>query len=170
MDKRYLLIIVIILICSVNLFLISNSSDVIGGASVNFKDYTFSIPKNFDLLSSDDQYVKLYNPEIGRVQITYGDISNDNDYKHRLDYLQNRSDITILRNGTLNIENTTVYSVFFQRKDSNSIINDSSFIFDQYGHRFTISVAGYDYSSYNETVDTVIFLIGSLRHNYKYNY
>ena len=170
MDKRYLLIIVIILICSVNLFLISISSDIIGGASVNFKDYTFSIPKNFDLLSSDDQYVKLNNPDIGWIHITYDDIRENNDYKHRINYIENRSDMTILRNGTLNVGNTTVYSVFFQRQDSNSIINDSSFIFDQYGHRFTISVAGYDYSSYNEIVDTVIFLIESLRHNYKFNY
>ena len=79
MDKRYLLIIVIILICSVNLFLISISSDIIGGASVNFKDYTFSIPKNFDLLSSDDQYVKLNNPDIGWIHITYDDIRENND-------------------------------------------------------------------------------------------
>ena len=63
MDKRYLLIILIIGICAVNLYLISNTSDVVGSAYVDVGNYTFSLPNGFVLDSDKGNQVSIINSD-----------------------------------------------------------------------------------------------------------
>ena len=63
MDKRYFLMIIIIVLSMMNLYVVMNNSDVVGTASVSFGDYIFTSPNNFDLLTkrsySKEQVNKL---------------------------------------------------------------------------------------------------------------
>ena len=62
MDKRYLLMIVIICVCLANLYIIADFSDVVGSASVDTGNYTFSLPKGFSLYEDRQKQKNLgYN-------------------------------------------------------------------------------------------------------------
>ena len=167
MDKRYLLIIIIIAVSFINLYIIYDASDVVGSASVNLNEFTFSLPPNFDLLYSNNEYIEMYSSDLGNVYISYEDASSENDYQHRLDYIENRSDMILLSTGNIDVGNITVYSIFYQKDNSTGTLNQSSFIFERYDKRFTIGMTNFDYDKRDKTIEIAVFLIESLRPNYE---
>lgn len=167
MDKRYFLIIVILVFSFISLYIIYDASNIVGSASVDFNEYTFSLPSNFELFSSDNEYLVIYNRDLGKIVISYEDIDSKNDYNQRLQFLKNRSDMSIVSNGTINVNDIVVYSIFYQKNSSTGTVNQSSFIFKKYDKLFTISLTDFDYNKRDQAVNVVSFLVESLRPNYE---
>ena len=65
MDKRYFLIIIIFILGCLCMFMVEESSDIIGSASVSFDGYTFSIPNGFTLMNTYDTSIIINNPKTG---------------------------------------------------------------------------------------------------------
>lgn len=166
MDKRYLIIIFIIFFCGIDLFFVANNSEMVGKASVDFDNYTFSVPRDYSLMNTFDTFVQIYNPNLGYLAFGYNDSAN---YTQSLEIINNKSNQKILSNGTINVDNITIYSIYFESiDDSNVSTNRSYFFFNKYGHSFKISMVGFNYDDdRNKTIDVIGEIVGSLRHNKK---
>ncbi len=168
MDKRYFLMIFIIIVCCSNLYFVSEYSNVVGSASANFKEITFSLPPHFDIVSSNNKYVQLFNQDFGYINVAYSDLNSSATYKNRLDLLENSSNDKILSCGTINYNNINVDSVYFENNDSDGTINNqSAFYFTKDNLLFRIEMITFDSNNRNSTIDNLKFIIDSIRYNYK---
>lgn len=167
MDKRYFLIIFIAAICLTNLFFIAQSSEVIGGASVDFNKYTFSLPKDFELYSTYPDYILTYNSNFGYLSFASYDGEAINSYHYKLNDTQNSSDRSLLSNGTINVGNITVYSVYYKVNNSKGVDNQASFYFNKYDDCFKVDMIKFDSDNRNKTVDIISSVVESVRPNLK---
>ena len=156
MDTRYILIIVIIIFSGLSLYFIAENSDVIGSASVNFDKYTCSIPTGFKLMDTFENRVSLEGPNGLNVAIYSSDSSKQN-YTSSLNSLSKNSDYKILSNGSVNVSDISVDSIFYYKKNSGDSSNRSVFYFEKYGSSFRIECNSFNY---NNDKDNVINLVG----------
>lgn len=168
MDKRYLLIIIIVAVCLLNMFLIAKSSDEIGNAAVNFDDYTFSIPRGFSLYESSEDQVMVGNTSNDfRMYVTTLDSYNA---EHKLDQLTNNTNDTVLSKGNVTCGNITVETIYYRHvyNPDKPAINQSVSYFTKFGTPFKITMRGFNYDTdQNETLDDLAFVVNSLRENHK---
>lgn len=168
MDRRYILIIFIIFACCCNLYLVSEYSNVVGTASTNFKEITFSLPPNFDVSSTNDRYVQIFNPDFGYITISYSDVDKAAKYEDRLKLLNNNSNVTILSEGSINYKYMDINSVYFKNIDSNGVLNNqSAFYFTKDNFVFRVEMNTFDSDNQNSTIEYLKFIIDSIRYNYK---
>lgn len=163
MDKRYLLILVIIIICCVNLSIIVNNSDIVGSASASAGKYLFSLPDGFSLQESSGNSTVIQNNKGVRIYLESSIDKSDN-YNRTLDYLENESDIEVLSEGTLNIENITVDTVYFQSNNTDRV----AYYFEKDNTPFKIVMSNFNYdNNRNLTIEYVTDIIQSIRFDYK---
>ncbi len=166
MDKRYFIIILIILVCLVNLYVIVDFSDVVGSSYTNVGKYTFSLPPGFDLGGSQDKSVAIiHNPKNNLDIAVYSLDKGDYNYSLGLDQLNNNSKINIISNGTLYVDDISVDAVYYDDLSTNS--SKSIFYFQKDNHPFRINMVNVDINDKNKTIDDLVFIIRSIRLNYK---
>ena len=168
MDKRYLVIIFILIFGCVNLYFIAINSDTIGTASVNFDKYVLSLPEGFDLYENHGDSIVLHNSKTG-VYIAVYSVDSYN-YTNDLNHYKNDSRATVFSTGDINVDDTLVNSIFYKDFDKNNdrSFNYSKFYFTKENHPFVITVAGFDYNNdKNSTVELLIDIVNSLRINSK---
>lgn len=166
MDKRYLLIIIIISICAINLYLISDFSDVVGSASVDIGNYTVSLPKGFSLYENNGDNILISNPTSHvRIKI-YSIVSPKDTYLNKTQEINSTNQYTLLSNGTINSNGNIISCIFFlNNKDSN---NCSVFYYTQDNHNFQIYMSGFNYNlQKNETIEIARNIVETTRINYK---
>lgn len=167
MDRRYLLIIVIIILGSINMFFIAESSDIIGSASVSFDGYTVSIPKGFSLMNTNENSVVINNPN-SNLYIAIYSIDKDYDYEKFLDNINENNSYKVLSKGTINIKNVTVDSLYYYGPDSRGNVgNRSIFFFEKLDSKFEIQMTNFDYNHREKTIEALTLIVDSLRDDYK---
>ena len=168
MDKRYFLIVFIIFICGINMYLISENSDFIGSASVNFDRYTISLPPNYVLLKSEPSFIQIFNSDLGYLAIEHKNVnySNMDSVLKAISIPNNR---TVLSNGTITANDITLHSMFLKTMDNRgNETNRAVFYFNKFNTTFIISMSGFDYDTDSDKViDVVSKIATSLRINYK---
>lgn len=166
MDKRFILIFIIIIMCVFNLFIIAEYSDVIGTASVDVSKYSFSLPKDFTLLNNDQNGVSIYNSKSG-LHVAVSVIPHYNS-TFKFNELNNNSNYTILSNGTINNGNTQIESIYYNTDNNKDNSSAAIFYFKKNNASFKISMDNFNYSTQrNETIDSVLNIVDTLRINYK---
>lgn len=166
MDKRYLLIIVIIIFCSLSLYFISLSSDIVGSASIDCGDYTVSIPEGFTLYSSTNERVLIHNGENGIDINLYGNLGKSGTYENKLEGIENSTEYKVLSKGNLTVDGIDIESFYYQRNNDGQ--NRSTFYFEKLDHRFRILITDFDYDNEKDlTIQYVSDIVSSLRLNYK---
>lgn len=164
MDKRYLLILIIIVVCCINLSFIVINSDVVGSASVSVGKYIFSMPEGFSLSQDNGNSVVIQNGD-GVVIYLESDLSESDTYAKRLVYIENETDDEILSEGSINVSDISVDVVFFQ---STNNTNKSTFYFEKDNVPFKMVMSGFNYNAdRNQTLDYATFIIQSLHKDYK---
>lgn len=165
MDKRYLLILIMIIVCCINLSIIVNNSDVVGSASVSVGKYLFSVPEGFDLHENNGNSAILKNNE-NKITITFEcNLSDSDNYDTRLGYMENDTKYTVLSKGSLTVENIHVDTVYYQTRDN---VNKSAFYFEKDDAPFKIDISNFNYNNdQNLTLDYVSHLIQSTHLDYK---
>lgn len=164
MDKRYLLILLIIIICGINLSIIANNSDIVGSTSIGVGHYLFSVPEGFDSYEDNGNSVTIQNKNNITIYIETN-LGNNDTYYSRLNHIENRTNATILSEGTISIENISVNTVYYMTSNNN---NRSVSYFEKDNTTFKIIVSNFNYNDdYDLTLDYVTFIIKSLRDNYK---
>lgn len=167
MDKRYFLIIIIFILGCLCMFMVEESSDIIGSASVSFDGYTFSIPNGFTLMNTYDTSIIINNPKTG-LFISIYTLEKDYDYNSVLDSLKNNSNNTIFSEGIIDIKNVKVSSLFYYGPNSRGDFNNRSiFFFDLFNSTFEIQMSNFDQNNRDEIINNLIVIVGSLREDYK---
>ena len=165
MDKRYLLIIIMIIICSINLSIIVNNSDVVGSASVSIGKYLFSTPEGFDLTENNGNSATIKNKNNNMIISVETNVSDTDNYYSRLNYIENNTNFTILSKGTVSIENISVSTAYYKTITNN---NRSVFYFEKDNTQFKIKVSNFDYTKDRDlTLDYITFIIKSIEYDYK---
>ena len=169
MDNRFILIFFIIIACVFNLFLVAEYSDVIGTASVDVSKYTFSLPKDFILLETTDQNSILITNTKSGLDIAFSVISNDYSSNFKLNELQNDSRYSVISNGTINRDDVSIESIYYKHINSNNNKSDAAiFYFNKYDASFKVRMENFNYDlQRNETIDSLSYVVDSLRVNYK---
>jgi len=164
MDKRYLLMLLIIIICCINLSIIVSNSDIVGSASIGVGDYLFSVPQGFNLYESDGHSVTIQNKNNIAIQVETN-LSEKDTYYSSLNYIENRTNATILSEGTISIENISVNTVYYMTSDNK---NMSALYFEKDNTPFKIIVSNFNYDNDRDlTLDYSTFIIKSIKYNYK---
>lgn len=166
MDKRYFLIILIIVICCINLYLVANVSDVVGSAYVDVGNYTLTMPEGFALSEDKSNQAIIYNSN-SNTQITILSSLGQNDtFTHKYNEINGSQNFKILSNGTINNKDIIINSMFYQ--NVKTLENRSTFYFNIDNHDFRILISGFNYDSEkNKTIDLASKMIDSIRFNYK---
>lgn len=169
MDKRYLIIILILIFGSFNLYFIAIHSDTIGTASVNFGNYTISLPEGFDLYENrGGNSVILYNSKTD-VYIAVYSVDSYN-YTKDLNTYQNDSKTTVFSTGDIMVDDILVNSIFYNLIDekNNRTVNFSKFYFTKDNHPFSITISKLNnLDDKNSIVEMIVGIVTSLRVNYK---
>lgn len=166
MDKRYLVIIIIIFICAINLYAITNFSDVVGSASVDIGNYTISLPEGFSLYEEGNDQILISNPNSHmRIRI-YSTLAPDDTYSNQTQEINSSSKYTLLSNGTVNINGNNIQCFFFQIVEGHD--NCSVFYYTKNNHNFKIFMSGFNYDlQKNESVKLAESIADTTRINYK---
>ena len=169
MDKRYLLIILIVCICCVNLFIITNVSDIVGNASVDAGNYTFSLPKGFSMYDNTATRVQISNPDTKMNIWFFSELVTNDTFQNKYHEIDQGKGFKVLSNGSIKDEGINIDSVFYQSTEDSS--NRSTFYFTKDNHNFRILVEGFDYNTQKEEViNLVADIIASIRINHKHTY
>lgn len=165
MDKRYVLILIIILGCCVNLFIISNSSDLIGSASVECGNYIFTMPPEFTLYRSDMDHVLLHDSKTGMDVDVYSKLDKSDTYDEKLKQIPTEG-FTIVSNGTIKADDVEVKSVYYCNNNTHQ--NRSTFFFEKDNNQFRVLMNNFDMTNdRNATIDYIVKIAESVKYNYK---
>ncbi|WP_407423095.1 hypothetical protein [Methanobrevibacter sp.] len=166
MDKRYLLILVVIIICGINLSIIVNNSDIVGSASVSVGKYLFSMPEGFNIYENNGNSIVIQNKD--KITIYFDtNLGSADNYDKRLKYIDNTTTDKILSKGTLTIDNIKVDSVYYQNENHT---NMSAFYFEKDNNPFKIVVSNFNYNDdRNLTLEYITDIIQSTHLDYKTN-
>ena len=166
MDKRYFLIIIIICVCCINLYLISNVSDVVGSASVDVGNYTFSLPEGFTFYGDHSNGVSISNNDIRMLIGLYVPLENKDTFVNKFNDINTSDRYDIISNGTINSGGIVIDSLYY--RDVNDLTNYSTFYFTKFNQNFRILLIGFNYDlDKNKTIDIVTAIVNSIRDNYK---
>ena len=164
MDKRYFLIIAIIVICCFNLYMIANFSDIVGDASIDVGNYTFSLPQDFTLYENGNNGAIISNSKSMSITIN-SKIKDDETYLNKCQSISKGHNM-IFSNGTINSSGIVIYSIFYQDLDNNQ--NYSYFFFNKYDNNFKMLISNFNYDSQkDEIIDIVTNITDTMRWNYK---
>ena len=166
MDKRYLLILVVVILCGINLSIIVTNSDVVGSASVSVGKYLFSIPEGFSVDENNGNSVVIQNKD--KVTIYFNsNLGSVDNYDNQLKYIDNTTTYKILSKGSLTIDNIKVDSVYYQNENHT---NFSAFYFEKDNNPFKIVLSNFNYDNdRNLTLKYVTDIIQSTHLDYKSN-
>lgn len=166
MDKRYLLIFIIIFICFIGLFVIANNSDNIGSASVACGKYSFCIPNGFSLYDSATYTVHISNGDSGINIIVYSKLNKNDTFKNGFNRISNSSSFSILSNGSIDANGIKINSVYYRNLENNR--NESQHYFSKENNSFRIYVSDFNYDEdLNKTLDYVSIIAQSIKLDYK---
>lgn len=167
MDKRFIIMFFILIAGIFNLFFISEYSDVIGSASVDVSNYTFSLPEEFVLLNTNNaESISIYNSKSGlHIMVS---VIHDYNSSYKINQLNNDSRYDILSNGTINIGNKTIDSIYYNDVNIKNKSSVAIFYFNKFNATFKVNMDNFDYETQrNETIDAITDIVTSLRINYK---
>lgn len=164
MDKRWIYILVILIIGVSCLYLIVESSTTIGKATVSVNSFLVTAPDSFNIFDDDKYYTDLINRNT-REKLFIKDLGKkkdiiNSDMSERVEKLYEDGNYA-------NIKNITPYdddipTVYYE--DSNSTLNQMSYVV-KYNHTFFIRASHFhDNATMQKDVK---FVIDSIIPNYK---
>ena len=165
MDKRWIYILIILIIGLVCLFFIVDSSSTLGKANVNIGKYTVTIPNSMNIENSDKNHLSLIdraNDEKISIE-TYDGNYTDESYDEALDLLEEDSRVMEIENTTIKINNNTLPTLCYKTEDSDNY-NQIFFLY-QYNSTFIIKCSNFhDNSTLNKDVE---FIAKTIKIDYK---
>ena len=166
MDKRYLFIIVIIIVCCVNLYFISSNSDIVGSASVDCNDYTISMPSGFAFYESSNQRTLIHNEYNGMNLNIYTNLDKNDTFENKYKEINSSKEFKVLSEGEVSVDGINIHTLYYQRNDDHQ--NRSTFYFEKLDHPFRILITDFNYQNdKNLTMQYIFDIVSSLRVNYK---
>ncbi len=164
MDKRWILIFIIILIGAGGAYLVIESSNTVGSAITDISKSTVTMPDGFSKGDVNKDDVLLVNKKTDE-KIYLKDLGNSDLSKVKFNnkmksYLNDGMEIT--NNTTINVDNITVYTFYYL---NGTEFNNSISYFYSYNHTYYLKITGYtDANKINEDMN---FVVSTLQPDYK---
>lgn len=167
MDKRWILILIILIVGGYWTYTIVDSSTTVGDAITVVNKTVITVPNDFSIADSDKNSVDLLdektNEKIHIEDIGKGDTAFET-FNHEIYSLSESSDIHIIQNSTFNMGNITVYKSDLQNF-TNDMSNVSLIYIYSSGHTFSIKFEGY--SDENALNDDLKFIVSTISPDFK---
>ena len=164
MDKRWILIIIILIAGLGTMYYIVDNSNSVGSAIVTFGKTTITIPENFSVVGSGDGYVELHN-KINSEDITIFDYGKGNTVKNNIQNsiaeITKDKEYELIGNSTKKINDVSIYNVDF--KFENETVRICGFYNNN--HTYLMMVNGYD--DLNKSTSDLKFIIDTMVPDYK---
>lgn len=167
MDKRWILILIILIVGGYCTYNIVDSSTTVGDAITVVNKSVITIPKDFSIADTDKNSVDLIdnkdNKKIHIEDIGKGDIALET-FNREISLLSGSPNIHLLKNSTLNAGNMTIYKSDLENY-TNDLTNVSLAYIYSSGHTFAIKFEGY--SNENELNKDLKFMVNTISPDYK---
>lgn len=163
MDKRWLGILIILVIGVSCMYLVADTSDTVGSAIAVVNKTTITIPHSFSKIDSDSDSIllankntneKIYLKDLGKV-----DKANET-FNRQLRSLS--EDMVIINNSTKTINNVPVYTFYYQ---DGSEYNNSISYFYTCQHTFYMKMSGHE--NINDIDKNIEFILDTIQPDYK---
>ena len=162
MDKRYFLIIGIIVMCCANLYIISTFSDVVGDAYFDVGNYTFTLPEGFTVETTENNHIIIVNQNNKMKINIFSYLSKTDNYENALKFVTTNSQCKLLSNGTINYDNIHINSLYYVQNGH----NNSVFFFNKNDNTFKVVITNFNHDTqHNETIEILTQLVASERIN-----
>lgn len=166
MDKRWIYILIILIIGVAALVAIVDSSTSVGSAVVSVHTYTTTLPKGYNIEISETDYASVINRQTDeKVTIKYCGKGNliDENFEKKLTDLQNNENVTKINKTKDKYNNITFKTVNYEKMPNNTV--NKILVFMKYGHTFTIESKNYhDLDTLNEKTN---YVLDTLKPDYK---
>ena len=160
MDKRWIMILIFLIVGCCCLFYVVETSSTVGDAITVVNKTVVTLPNDFSIESKETDYGTIIN-ENTNEKIYIKDLGKEdssmNAFKTALQDLSKKSDIKVIKNSTLNIDNITAYKIDYKNitKETNQNISNA-YIFTC-NHTFLIKLQNYDDDTeLNENLEYVV--------------
>ena len=167
MDKRWILIIIILIAGVSVLYVIANESVEIGKAITTIDNVIITLPDNFKITDQDKTSVEMTNRNSDE-SISIELIKEKNKAKELMDnHLRDLKyeNVINIENSTENISNFTVYSINYQNMSSDTPVNYSLNYLDKLNKTFIITTS--NYNDTNSQLNDLTQVIKTLRIDFK---
>lgn len=165
MDKRWIYILIIMIIGVTCLYIIVDSSEYVGCANVNVNTFTVTLPSEFNIYDKTSKELIINNRKTQeKIKITdlgKGNSSESNITK-MINTLSDNDNVTFIEETTLTICNETFPSIYYEKTPD--LLNRITLVY-KYGHLFSIDCSNFHD---NETINiNTGLLTDSLKPDYK---
>ena len=168
MDKRWIAILVIIILAVCCGYLVISSSNTVGSAIVDVNKSTVTLPPDFSIIGSESNNVDLLKKSTseGIFIKDLGKINNTKElFNNKLDYFLMTGDIEILDNQTNLTDEYDCYAIYYQNLSDMQSANQSFVYVFKYNHSYLVKFSGYsDFNQMNRDLDVVV---NTLKLDYK---
>ncbi len=139
MDKRWIYILIILIIGVTCLYFIVDASTTLGSANVNVNSYTITLPSTYNVDSSGKEYVDLINRKTNE-KIHVEDLGKGNSINtklsEKLSELHNDGETDKISNTTVKIDNSAIPTVYYENLTNNT--DNQIFYMQKHNHTFII--------------------------------
>lgn len=168
MDKRWISILIIIIIAVCCGYLVVSSSNTVGSAIVDVNKSTVTLPSDFSIVGSESNNVNLLKRSTSE-KIFIKDLGKLDDAKEsfdrKLDYFLMTEDIEVLDNKTNLTSEFDCYAIYYQNISDAESANQSDIYVYKYNHTYLLKFSGYsDINQMNHDLDVVV---NTLKLDYK---
>lgn len=164
MDKRWIGILLIIIIACVCGYLVISSSNTVGNAITDVGKSTVTLPHGFSVKDDDSDSTTLFNKN-SKAEIYIEDLGKKDQsldcFNSEMKNLSSDKDIEIVKNTTNITDDFKLYSVFYTKGNETMSV---SYIFKN-NHTFLIKCSGFD--DINDLADKINFIADNLEIDYK---
>ena len=167
MDKRWIIILVILILGLGCMYLIADSSTTVGKAITVVNKTVVTLPQDFTVEDSDKSSVYLVDKQT-HTKVRIKDFGKNDSafdrFSEKLNELKHDSSVKNLKNSTFKINDITTYQINFQNVTNNSTNTTLNYLY-ACNHTFSIKTTGY---SDNAKLDSDLnYIISNMKPDFK---
>lgn len=168
MDKRWLFIVIILILAVCCGYFIASSSDNVGNAIADLNKSTVTLPHGFSVGETTPDSIELIkrnHPEKIFIQdLGKGDKALD-EFKYELKSLSKNDNSEVISNSTNSTENFKSYTILYKYYKDDEVTNESISTVYTANHTFLVKLSGFN--SNDEMNDYMNFVIKTIKPDYK---
>ena len=168
MDRRWLLIILILIVGLGCLYFIVDNSTSVGTAIASVDQVIVTLPPGFTNFQTHDNSVGIENKytkeKLYLESIEHKDTASSR-FNKTVSNLQEKEDVKVINYTTINVKNVTAYIVYYQNISSGTPENHMTGYFYDFNSTFVVSME--KFSDYNKGESNIRYIIDTLYTDYK---
>lgn len=168
MDKRWIVIFIILIVGISALYVIVNDSDRLGKAIDTIDNVIITFPADFKETDKTKTSAQIMNRNTGEtidIQLIKEKNKAHPLMKSKLNELNSSDDVKDLKNFTQNISNKKVYVITYQNVSEENPMNYSMYFVNKINKTFILT--SFNYTDTSTQLKDVAYLIDTIRIDYK---